>query len=421
MCTVEADYLRRTAITRISVTPDQREALERTLDEWRRGCNIASKVGWQEGESTKTSLQSMAYEIIREETDLGSQHSILAVHQAADALKSAREAERGGRQVSRPTFRSPTIKYDARTMTLFEDESEVSLTTTSGRVRCRLILPEDDDGYQFKFLDDEGWEVTESTLKARDGGYFLHIGFRKSLSARSSEKSTAAENRTVLGVDLGIENIAVTSTAHFESGRELHHEHRTFEAVRRGLQETGTESAHRTLIQRENVERRYTRHYLHRVANAIIEEALEYDCGYIVFENLKHIGAVLPGDQKFHKWAHDQLVQFVRYKATERGIKVVFVDPKNTSRRCSECDHVSEKNRPTRDFFECQNCGATANADYNAAKNIGLRFVRRGLQDSRRTGHGQLALKSGTVTPSRGFAPYSESEIEVEDTDKPVA
>ncbi len=34
-----------------------------------------------------------------------------------------------------------------------------------------------------------------------------------------------------------------------------------------------------------------------------------------------------------------------------------------------------------------------ANADDNAAKNIGMRYVRRGQQSSRRTGNSQLALK----------------------------
>jgi putative transposase len=47
-----------------------------------------------------------------------------------------------------------------------------------------------------------------------------------------------------------------------------------------------------------------------------------------------------------------------------------------------------------------------------------LRFVRRGQQNSWRTGGGQLALKSGTVKPNDGFVPYSEQEIEVESTDK---
>jgi putative transposase len=362
----------------------------------------------------------MAYDTVRAETELGSQHSILAIRQAANALTSVREAKQDGLNVSRPDFTSPAVTYDHRTMTLFEADGEVSLTTIDGRIRCELVLPKDDDGYQFQFLDSENWEITESTLKARDGGYFLHIGFRKPVPEVNDQSSSTAENRTVLGVDLGIENLAVTSTAHFESGTELLHEHREFEKVRRGLQRTGTESALRSLQRRGNTEQRSNRDFLHRVSNAIVNEAVTYECDCIVFENLKHIGSTMPGGQKFHKWAHSQLVRYVQYKANGNGIDVAFVNPKNTSRRCCECGHTGDRNRAGRDWFECEECGNTANADYNAAKNIGLRFVRRGLQNSRRTGHGQLALKSGTVKPNGVFTPYSGAESEAEDTDKPV-
>ncbi|MDS0284471.1 hypothetical protein NDI86_20450 [Halomicroarcula sp. S3CR25-11] len=52
------------------------------------------------------------------------------------------------------------------------------------------------------------------------------------------------------------------------------------------------------------------------------------------------------------------------------------------------------------------------------SENIGMQYVRRGQQSSRRTGNSQLALKSGTVTPSGGFTAHPDG-FEVEDTDKP--
>jgi IS605 OrfB family transposase len=406
------EYLRRTAITRLSVSPAQAERLEETIDEWRRGANLATDIGWQHDETVQRKLQSLAYDEIRDETSLGSQHTILACFQASEAIKGVHERRSQGRPHSKPVFTAPTVTYDRKTMTLFGDGT-VSLATTESRVRCELLLPDEEDGYQYQYLDSDEWEVTESTLTARDGEYFLHLGFR-----RPKPECDTAENRTVLGVDLGIENLAVTSTAHFESGAEFRHEHREFERIRGNLQQTRTESAHRTLVQRAGREERYSRDYLHRVSNRILGEAREYDCTHIVFENLTHIRDSMPDARKFHQWAHRMLVQYVRYKARTFEIEVAFVDPKDTSRRCSECGHTSETNRTERDFFECRECGARANADYNAAKNVGLRFVRRGQQNSWRTGGGQLALKSGTVKPNDGFVPYSEQEIEVESTDK---
>jgi IS605 OrfB family transposase len=151
----------------------------------------------------------------------------------------------------------------------------------------------------------------------------------------------------------------------------------------------------------------------------LLAEAVTYDCTHIAFEDLTHIRDSMPSKRKFHQWAHAQLVQYVEYKAEELGIEVVYVNPKNTSKRCCECGHTSDGNRTERDFFECEKCGATANADYNAAKNVGWRFVRRGLHDSRRTGDSQLALKSGTVKPNRGFVSYPATGSEAESTDKP--
>lgn len=408
------EYLRRTAITRLSVSPVQADLLEDTIDEWRRGATIAAVIGWEQEETRQRKLQSLAYDEVRDRTTLGSQHTILACFQAAQALSTVAEQKQRGRAYSKPTFTAPTVKYDSNSMTLFDDET-VSLATTGDRIRCDLCLPEDNSGYQHQYLNDE-WTVTESTLTAREGSFFLHIGFRK-----PAPEASTAENRTVLGVDLGIENLAVTSTARFESGAELDHERRAFERVRAGLQRTGTQSARRTLVRRRNKERRRARDYLHRVANAIIVEAETHDCTHIVFENLEYIGEDYEGSWTFHRWAHRKLTHFVRYKAKERGIAVERVDPANTSRTCCECGHTSETNRVSRSDFECGQCGATAHADYNAAKNIGMRLVRRGQQDSRRTGNSRLALKSGTVTPNRGFTPYPSHGVEAENTDKSSA
>ncbi|TKX53138.1 transposase, partial [Halorubrum sp. SS7] len=117
---------------------------------------------------------------MREETRLGSQHTILATHQAAAALSGIDDIEalEEDYATSRPEFTADTVKYDTRTMTLFDDGT-VSLSTVGDRIRCELVLPDDENGYQYQYLDSEAWEITESTLSRRDGGYYIHLGFRK--------------------------------------------------------------------------------------------------------------------------------------------------------------------------------------------------------------------------------------------------
>lgn len=58
------------------------------------------------------------------------------------------------------------------------------------------------------------------------------------------------------------------------------------------------------------------------------------------------------------------------YKAQERGIEIVFVNPAYTSQTCSRCGCVSKENRKTQADFRCIECGLEMNADTNAALNI---------------------------------------------------
>jgi putative transposase len=60
----------------------------------------------------------------------------------------------------------------------------------------------------------------------------------------------------------------------------------------------------------------------------------------------------------------------LEYKLAWLGGKLLRVDPKNTSRMCNSCGHVSKENRLTQEAFLCVECGHAANADTNAAKNI---------------------------------------------------
>ncbi len=48
----------------------------------------------------------------------------------------------------------------------------------------------------------------------------------------------------------------------------------------------------------------------------------------------------------------------------------IKVDPRHTSQRCFKCGYTSKTNRLSQSQFECQRCGHTDNADYNAARNI---------------------------------------------------
>ena len=96
------DYVRRTAITRLEVTDEQRDLLEETISEWKRGCQLATGMAWGKC-NAKSDVQPLAYDTVRDKTDLGSQHAILATHQAAQAITGCIERRSKGKKASPPS------------------------------------------------------------------------------------------------------------------------------------------------------------------------------------------------------------------------------------------------------------------------------------------------------------------------------
>jgi len=139
-----------------------------------------------------------------------------------------------------------------------------------------------------------------------------------------------------------------------------------------------------------------------------VKEALENDCTHIVFEQLKGVRERLPHAKAVHKWAFHRLYEYVTYKAESKGVEVKQINPEYTSQRCSKCGFTHEDNRPhnnRQDEFECLKCGYEVHADYNAAKNIGLKYLR----DQQKSGRGGapvgVRLNSGTLNVNGEYSP----------------
>jgi putative transposase len=66
--------------------------------------------------------------------------------------------------------------------------------------------------------------------------------------------------------------------------------------------------------------------------------------------------------------AWNQFMQFTSYKAEYAGRTVMFVNPCNTSKRCSRCGQLVEKKLSDR-VHSCS-CGLVLDRDHNASINI---------------------------------------------------
>ncbi|HYU76940.1 MAG TPA: transposase, partial [Ktedonobacteraceae bacterium] len=124
----------------------------------------------------------------------------------------------------------------------------------------------------------------------------------------------------------------------------------------------------------------------------------------IVLENLTHIRSTSKITKKsetkrrLHSWSFAQFHGFLAYKAQERGMQVIKVDPRHTSQTCSHCHFQHRSNRRSQSLFKCRECGYTLNADLNASYNIREKYITSLAQDG-------TSLLSGS--PSTGLLSQS--------------
>ena len=179
----------------------------------------------------------------------------------------------------------------------------------------------------------------------------------------------------VLGVDLGIVNIASDSDGNDFSGKAVEEKRRKFLHRRSNLQHNGSKSATRKLKKISGNQSRFQKHTNHTISKAIVKIAYDTHRA-IALEDLSGIReAPVRRKQraKHANWSFYQLRQYISYKAERAGVPVILVDPRNTSRTCPKCGCVDKSSRISQSSFSCVSCGHSAPADTNAAVNIAAR------------------------------------------------
>jgi putative transposase len=177
----------------------------------------------------------------------------------------------------------------------------------------------------------------------------------------------------VLGIDLGIVNVATDSDGNQYSGGAILGLRRRHRRTRTRLQSKSTKSAKRLLKKRRRRESRLQRHENHKISKEIVARAKDTKRA-IAMEDLTHIRQRIrspkPQRATLSSWAFAQLGLFIEYKAQQAGVPVLLVDPRNTSRTCPTCGHCEKVNRKSQADFRCVACGCAGNADQFAAENI---------------------------------------------------
>jgi len=346
--------MKQVVVVKLVPESEQAASLLRTLEAFNAACNWIASVAFLERTANKFKLQKFVYQEARDRFGLSSQMAIRAIAKVCEAYKRDRRIL--------PAFRPHgAMPYDQRIYSLTGLDS-ASLLTVDGRV----LLPMRFGQSQAAMLDRKRGQAD---LLYRDGEFYLSISV-------DVPEPVPAESSEFLGVDLGIVNIATTSDGESFAGRGVQNVRARYSRLRAKLQSKGTKSATRLLRKRRRREQRFQRDLNHRISKALVARAKGTSRG-IALEDLKAIRervTVRRAQRRvIHSWAFHQLGSFVEYKARLAGVKVVFVDPRNTSRTCPECGCIDKANRPNQSQFSCVSCGFSANADENAARVIATR------------------------------------------------
>lgn len=217
-----------------------------------------------------------------------------------------------------------------------------------------------------------------------------------------SQPVTDLQENMILGVDLGITNIATLAVFDNDkevykemywkdriiAGSELIHYRQKLESRRKELSiatkwasdnRIGHGYKNRMMYANKAGHKyeKYRNTYNHKVSRFIVDMAVKYKCSIIQMEDLSGFSSY-QSESLLKNWSYYDLQSKVKYKAEEKGIKVIMINPKYTSKRCSKCGCIHTDNRDCKNNqakFECKVCGYTDNADINASKNIAIRDI----------------------------------------------
>ncbi|HVB76139.1 MAG TPA: transposase [Ktedonobacteraceae bacterium] len=154
-----------------------------------------------------------------------------------------------------------------------------------------------------------GSKVCSTDLCLRKGRYFLHI-------VVSIAAPPVSPSQEVIGVDLGLNRPAVTSTRQFLGERRWKEQERRIFRLRRKLQKNGSKSATRHLKNLSGQLFRLRRDHDHVLSKRVVQHAMP-GCT-IVLENLTNIRERVThkhgeGQRRMHCWSFAQFYAFLSY------------------------------------------------------------------------------------------------------------
>jgi len=364
--------------------PDKRQIkiLDKTLSKCLEALNYISKIAWNKHCFNRVALHHLVYYKTKLKFKL---HAQLCTS-LRDRIAFSYKADKRKQHI----FKNPFLPLNFPRTISFIGFETVSISTISGRQKIPLILSD----YQ-KQLFSKAIKFCESELIKRNNKFFLNITIE-------IKDEPIKEMKDIIGVDLGIKNLATCSTGNNFTGKQVQSVRNRYQTLRSQLQSKGTRSAKRHLKKMSGREKRFQKDVNHVISKRIVELANQHNSA-IALEDLKDIRKTKRYGKKqrtiLHRWAFSQLRQFISYKAQRDGIPIIFVDPAYTSQTCSFCGNLGIRNA---EHFSCSSCNFENDVDYNASLNIRRAAFNKPIVTSDMTVKGALKaqLRPSLVTIS---------------------
>ena len=343
--------------------------------------NKAVRAGLDARVSSRNSITKLLYREFREEhPGMYSQHLVSSFEVASGILKNYRKRLRSRRRLGTPFVKRLMMKAENQAYKLDRTEGIIDLPVRAGcHVELRLVVSR----YHRQYLSDETLSLGSLTVLPDR----VIVAFRKESPrtiVASSVLSLDTNERSLDGIFVdgggkGDGSCVQVKAAFPEVAviQERHHDRR------RKLQKKKAHDRRltRVLCGREGEREHHRIDYrLHHVANAVLEFA-ENHRSAIVLEDLKGIrpnkGKEL--NRRLSLWPRRKLHQIIEYKAAWKGIPVVKVDPRYSSRRCPMCGRIPDSRMGAKTEFACE-CGWHLNRHINASMNLLQTAISKGLE-----------------------------------------
>jgi len=344
------------------------------LKDFRLAVNCAIRAGLQARVTSRNALNKLAYKDFRKDyPNMYSQHLVSSFEVAASVLKNNRRRLRKGLTAKVPYIRHLMMKAENQAYKLDREKGIIDLPLKAG---CHVMLKLVVSQYHRRYLDDRSLSLGSLTVLLDR----VIVAFRKEtpgvfvpesvLSLDTNERSldgVFVDEESSTAVKAAFPDVATVQTRHHDRRKRLQkkkaHDRRTS----------------RRLCRREG-RREHNRieYRLHKVADAVLEFADERR-SVVVLEDLKGIKHKKNKDlnRRLSLWPRRKLHQIIEYKAQWRGIPVVKVDPRYSSKTCPICGRKQDSRMGA--VFECE-CGWRLDRHVNASINLLQTALSKGLE-----------------------------------------